>query len=133
MTSEEPPSPAAGPRIAPSSRTMLFLYVGLPVVVVLMVWIWIKSERGALRDRGAIACNERKHDELWCKEAAGRHHERCVDLTFTPATRTSSASFDTTGYVECLDVGPEEHWRLSTARAAERRRGIQIPSGPSYH
>jgi len=136
MSTEEPaapppPSPAAV-GTGTGTRKLLLLYVGLPPVAMAMVWIWVKSERGVLRDRGAIACNQRKHDEVWCKEAADRHHERCVELTFSPATRTSSASFDTNGYVECLDVEPAEYWRLSAARALERRAPL-LPSGPSYH
>jgi hypothetical protein len=124
----DPEEPAA----LPSGRKRIALYAALPLVAMGMVWLWINDERGALRDRGAIACNDRKHDEAWCKQAADRHHGRCVELTFTPATRTSGSAFDTNGYVECLDVGPEEYGKLSTAREAARRRVI-IPSGPSYH
>jgi len=68
MSTEEPaapppPSPAA---VGTGTRKLLLLYVGLPLVAMAMVWIWVKSERGVLRDRGAIACNPRKHDEVWC-------------------------------------------------------------------
>ncbi len=112
-------------------RTAVVLFVILPCLALLLAWIWVKHQRSILKDRGAIACIATKHDEEWCAKAASAHHERCIELTFRPGTRTSGESFDTDGYVECLGVGPEEYWRLSSERAAERRRANQ--SGPSYH
>jgi hypothetical protein len=103
-------------------RLMVISYVVLPLATMLSVWLWIRHERAKVRDRGFGACLSAGRDASWCESAADRNHERCMELTFRPANRTSSETFDRQGYVECLDIGAEAYWKLSAERAAERRR-----------
>lgn len=107
-------------------RRVVVLYVVLPMLSLFLVWCWIKHERSKVRDRGFQACVNAGRDTKWCEEAADRNHERCMELTFRPATRTSpGGSFDEQGYIECLDIGATAYWKVSAERAAERRRAPQ--------
>jgi hypothetical protein len=110
------------PRAASKLKVVVVLYVVLPMTVMLAVWLWIRHERAKVRDRGFGACVSAGREADWCESAADRNHERCMELTFKPANRTSGSGFDERGYVECLDIGAEAYWKLSAERAAERRR-----------
>lgn len=109
-------------RAWPRARTLVILYMVLPVVMLTSVWLWIRNERGKVRERGVTACISAGHDQEWCQAAADKNHDRCMELTFRPGTRTSHESFDAAGYVECLDIGATAFWKVSAERAAERRR-----------
>jgi len=103
-------------------RRILIFYVILPMAMMLAVWVWIKHERSKVRDRGYAACVTAGREPSWCEAAADKNHERCMELTFRPGTRTSPGGFDEQGYIECLDIGATAFWKLSAERAAERRR-----------
>lgn len=129
----DPRAPLPEPR-APFERKVrkaVVLYVVLPCLALLFAWIWVKNERAALKVRGTSACLSAKHDQEWCMRKADEHHERCIELTFRPGTKTAGESFNPEGYVECLEVGPKKYWDLSAARAKERDNAA--PSGPYYH
>jgi hypothetical protein len=110
------------PRATPRLKVAVVMYVVLPMVVMLGAWLWIRHERAKVRDRGFGACVTAGREAAWCESAADRNHDRCMELTFRPASRTSGSGFDAEGYVECLDIGAEAYWKLSAERAAERRR-----------
>jgi hypothetical protein len=116
-------------RAWPQPRTLVIMYVVLPMVMVMSVWLWIRHERAKVRDRGVTACITAGHDEAWCDAAADKNHDRCMELTFRPSTRTSGESFEAAGYVECLDIGATAYWKASAERAAERRRKATSPAG----
>src|SRR6187551_1134491 len=99
---------------AASSRftLMMVLYVVLPMVVVSSVWLWIRHERSKVRDMGFGACLSAGREATWCNAQAETNHERCMELTFRPGTRTSGRSFDGQGYVECLELGDLAYWKL---------------------
>jgi len=111
----------------PRTKRLFVLYVALPIVAALSVWLWVHQQRAKVRDRGVAACITSGHDAAWCEAAAAKNHEGCMDLTFRPGTRTSSESFDERGYVECLGMGGDAYWKLSAERAAERRRAAPPP------
>jgi len=110
----------------PRARTLVIMYVVLPLVTLMAAWLWIRHERAKVRDRGVAACITSGRDGAWCEAAADKNHERCMELTFRPGTRTSGQSFDEQGYVECLDIGDQAYWKASAARAAERRRANDL-------
>jgi hypothetical protein len=109
-------------RARPQARTLLVMYVVLPMAMAMAVWLWIRHERAKVRERGVAGCIASGKDGAWCEAAADKHHERCMELTFRPSTRTSPESFEVQGYVECLDIGDQAYWKVSAERAAERRR-----------
>jgi hypothetical protein len=108
-------------RAANRLRVFLLTFVVAPVAMALAVWLWIHHERGKIRAEGFGACVAHGHDEAWCDAAADKHHDRCMELTFRPAMRAGSRSFDQQGYVECLAIGDKAYWKLSAERAAARR------------
>jgi hypothetical protein len=111
----------------PQPRTLVILYVLLPTIMLMSVWLWIRHERSKVRERGVAACVVAGKGDAWCEAAADKNHDRCMELTFRPGTRTSGQSFDEQGYVECLDLGAQAYWKVSAERAAERRRRAASP------
>jgi hypothetical protein len=108
-------------RAASRLRVFVLTFVIAPMVVALLVWLWVHHERGKIREEGFAACVAQGRDAAWCEAAADKHHDRCMELTFRPSTRTGPRSFDQQGYVECLDIGDKAYWKLSAERAAARR------------
>jgi hypothetical protein len=108
-------------RAARRLRMFVLSFVVAPIAVALGVWLWIHHERGKIREEGFGACVAQGREAAWCDAAADRNHDRCMELTFRPSTRTGPRSFDQQGYVECLDIGDKAYWKLSAERAAARR------------
>jgi hypothetical protein len=108
-------------RAASRLRMSVLSFVVAPLLAALGVWLWIHHERGKVREEGFGACVAQGRDAAWCEAAADKHHDRCMELTFRPSTRTGPRSFDDQGYVECLDIGDKAYWKLSAERAAARR------------
>jgi hypothetical protein len=99
--------------IFPRARTVFVALVVVPALVVGGIWIWIRSERAKVRERGVAACVREGHAAAECERGADANHERCVELTFRPASRMSAASFDEAGYVECITIGDKAYWEKS--------------------
>ncbi|MDB5214204.1 MAG: hypothetical protein JWO86_2131 [Myxococcaceae bacterium] len=114
-------------REMPRMNRVLLLYGVLPLIAATSVWLWIHHQRAIVRDRGVSSCIASRQDAAWCEEAAAKNHDGCMDLTFRPGTRTSSESFDDRGYVECLGMGADAYWKLSSERAALKRPGPRLP------
>lgn len=125
-----PPNPSTSSFDGKVKRAFV-LYVILPCLALFAAWLWVKNERAALKVRGHTACVASRHDDEWCTRKAEENHERCIELTFKPGTKTAGESFNPEGYVECLEIGPKKYWDLEAARALERKS--QQPSGPYYH
>jgi len=131
---EEPTPPTEGSSpFERKVRTGVILYIALPCLALLFAWLWVKNERAALKVRGTAACVAARRDQEWCAQKADEHHERCIELTFRPGTKTASESFNPEGYVECLEVGPKSYWDASAKRARAKEEENKLPSGPVYH
>lgn len=107
-------------------------YVVLPLCALFAAWLWVKNERSALKVRGHTACMAKRQDDAWCTQKADEHHERCIELTFRPGTKTARESFNPEGYVECLDIGAKKYWDLEAKRTKDRANAVPT-SGPFYH
>ncbi len=110
------------PREVPRVNRFLVLYVAAPMLMATSVWLWVQQQHAKVRERGVASCVAAHNDASWCELAASKNHDRCLELTFRPASRTSPESFDDRGYVECLEMGADGYWRVSSERAAARRR-----------
>ncbi len=101
-------------------RTVMIAVFVIPMIIASGIWLWIRHERGKIRDRGVSACVATGRTSAACNEMADRNHERCMELTFRAGGRFSGSSFDERGYVECIEIGEGAYWKLSAQRAADR-------------
>ena len=106
--------------VLPSARSVFIAFVVLPIVALTAAWLFVRSERSKLAEKGLAACEAKKKDRAWCEAAAKQNHERCVELTFHSSRYGSYLEED--NYVECIEVGEKEFWKRSGERADDARR-----------